>query len=122
MLKKFKPYIAISLLVEAVSLVILFLILCRRKKGVAGALLAVAAISGAVGGYLFWQEYGEALGLKTTEGEDDGSIDFSDSELDIDSKDISSELCRDDEEADESAEIFTEIPSEESSESDFKGI
>ena len=121
-LKKFKPYIAVCLLVQSVSLVLLFFMLCRKKQGLANTFLALAALSGAVGGALFWQEYGEVLGLKASE--DDGkTLDFSDVELDIDESAINAELGRDDgDSADDDGSDEADVPSEESSEDDFKGI
>ena len=54
MFKKTKLYVGISLLVQAVSSVVMFFILLGKKKSIAGAFLALAAVSGAAGGYLLY--------------------------------------------------------------------
>ena len=54
MFKKTKLYVGISLLVQAVCSVVMFFILLGKKKSVAGAFLALAAVSGAAGGYLLY--------------------------------------------------------------------
>ena len=54
MFKKTKLYVGVSLLVQAVSALVMFFILLGKKKSVAGAFLALAAISGAAGGYLLY--------------------------------------------------------------------
>lgn len=123
MYKRFKPYIAICLLVQSVSMVILFFLLYRKKRSIANTILALAAVSGAVGGVMFWQEYGEALGLKAASPEDEGALDFDDLDLGIDDEMLGAELRRDDE-ADEknTAGYYDDVPAEDSSEDDFKGI
>lgn len=54
MFKKTKLYVGVTLLVQAVSSLVMFFILLGKKKSVAGAFLALAAVSGAVGGYLLY--------------------------------------------------------------------
>ncbi len=54
MFKKTKLYVGVSLLVQAVCAVFMFFVLLGKKKSVAGAFLALAAISGAAGGYLLY--------------------------------------------------------------------
>ncbi len=54
MFKKTKLYVGVSLVVQAVCSVTMFFILLGKKKSVAGAFLALAAISGAAGGYLLY--------------------------------------------------------------------
>ena len=51
-LMKSKFYIGIALIVQAVSMIILFFTQLKKSKSLATAFLAVAAVSGAVGGYL----------------------------------------------------------------------
>lgn len=54
--KQSKQVVAISLIVAAVSMVAVFLSVCIRKKSLAKALLAVAAMEGAVGTFILWQQ------------------------------------------------------------------
>lgn len=54
MFKKTKLYVGVSLLVQAVTSVVMFFILLGKKKSIAGAFLALAAVSGAAGGYLIY--------------------------------------------------------------------
>lgn len=54
MFKKSKLYVGIALLVQSVSSVAMFFILLGRKKSIAGAFLALAALSGTAGGYLLY--------------------------------------------------------------------
>ncbi len=58
--KQSKQVLAISLIVAAVSMIAVFLSVCIRKKSLAKALLAVAAMEGAVGALLLWQQDLEA--------------------------------------------------------------
>lgn len=55
MLKNNKLYIAMSLLVSAFTSLVTFFVLLFKKKSIAGAFLAVAAISGTVGSYLLYE-------------------------------------------------------------------
>jgi len=124
MLKKFRPYIAICLLVQSISMIVLFFALLGKKKSLATTFLAIGAVSGAVGGVMFWQEYGAALGLKAVPAEDDEDyISFDDLDLELDDEMIGSAFSRDDEEgADEEIGFYDEISTEEASEDEFKGI
>jgi hypothetical protein len=54
MFKKTKLYVGVSLLVQAVCSVVMFFILLGKKKSIAGAFLALAAVSVAAGGYLLY--------------------------------------------------------------------
>ena len=54
MFKKTKLYVGVSLLVQAVTSIVMFFILLGKKKSLAGAFLALAAVSGAAGGYLIY--------------------------------------------------------------------
>ena len=54
MFKKTKLYVGVSLVVQAVCAVFMFFVLLGKKKSVAGAFLALAAVSGAAGGYLLY--------------------------------------------------------------------
>lgn len=54
-LKKTRPYIAITLLVQSFTFVILFFMLySKKKKSIASAFLALAGAGAALGGYLLW--------------------------------------------------------------------
>ena len=50
-----RKIVAVTLLVQAFSFFITFIILCVKKKSIAAAFLAIALMEGAVGGYLFYQ-------------------------------------------------------------------
>lgn len=56
MKKQTRLFAGIALLVNACTSLILFFILLGKKKGIAGAFAAVAALSGAAGGYLLYEE------------------------------------------------------------------
>ena len=71
MIKKTRLYVGISLIVQAFSFLIMFLILCTKKKSIAAAFLAVAAMEGACGAYLLYQE-------KSDRALDDADFDSSD--------------------------------------------
>ena len=58
MIKRTRLYVGISLVVQAFSFLIMFLILCTKKKSIAAAFLAVAAMEAACGAYLLYQEKG----------------------------------------------------------------
>ena len=124
MLKKFRPYIAICLLVQSISMIVLFFALLGKKKSLATTFLALGAVSAAVGGVMLWQEYGAALGLKAAPTEDDEDyISFDDLDLELDDEMLGSAFSRDDEEdADEEIGFYDEVSTEEASEDEFKGI
>ena len=94
MFKKFRPFIAITLLIQSISMIVLFFMLYKKKRSLANAFLAFAAVGGALGGILFWQEYGQALGLRSARKNED-IFDFDDLELDLDDDMLSAELSRD---------------------------
>ncbi len=54
MLKKTKLYSGITLFVQAFSFLTAFIMLCKKKKGLANGFLAIAAIGGAVGASLIY--------------------------------------------------------------------
>ena len=54
MFKKTKLFVGVSLLVQAVTAVVMFFILLGKKKSIAGAFLALAALTGAAGGYILY--------------------------------------------------------------------
>lgn len=95
MFKKFRPFIAITLLVQSISMIVLFFMLYNKKRSLANTFLALAAVGGAIGGIMFWQEYGEALGLKAAKDDDEDIFNFDDLELDLDDEMLSAELSRD---------------------------
>ncbi len=54
--KQSKHVLAISLIVAAFSILFVFVSVCVRKKSLTRALLAVAAMEGALGTFLLWQQ------------------------------------------------------------------
>ncbi len=88
MFKKTKLYVGISLLVQAVCSVVMFFILLGKKKSVAGAFLALAAVSGAAGGYLLYdckQDEELSFGCVGCDDEDCDCCEFGcEDELDAD--------------------------------------
>ena len=109
-MKKTRLYVGIALVVQAVSFAIMFIILCAKKKSIAAAFLAVAAMEGCAGGYLLWQ-YKEDM--KELDG-DFGADFFGDDEFDFGDDAISADLFGDDEGGEE-------IPVDtEASEADFQ--
>ena len=111
MLKKTRLYVGISLIVQAFSCLIMFLILCTKKKSVASAFLAVAAMNGVAGAYLLYQHKSE---LK--EEEFDPSCYFEDEDFDFDDSMINGDIYGDDE-----GKVSFEIPTDdEASEADFQ--
>ena len=57
--KQSEQIMAISLLVAAVSMVTVFITVCVRRKSLAKALLAVAAMEGAIGTFILWRQSAE---------------------------------------------------------------
>ena len=55
MFKKTKLTLSLALMVQSFTLFVLFIILCVKKKSIAAAFLAVSAMEGAAGVYLFLQ-------------------------------------------------------------------
>lgn len=78
MLKNSRLAVSISLLIQAFTLFVLFLILCAKKKSIAAAFLGVAAMEGAAGAYLFLQA------KEDLEENDFDPSDYLDETLDID--------------------------------------
>jgi hypothetical protein len=79
MFKKTKLYVGVSLLVQAVCSVVMFFILLGKKKSIAGAFLALAAVSGAAGGYLLYdckQEEELSFGCVGCDDEDCDCCEF----------------------------------------------
>ena len=74
MLKKSKLVVAVSLLVQSVTFFALFCILWAKKKSLAGAFLAVAAMGGATGAYLVVQMKKE-IAETAVEFDDDFEVD-----------------------------------------------
>ena len=54
-MKKTRLYVGITLIVQAISFVFMFILLCAKKKSIAAAFLAVATMEGCAGAYLLWQ-------------------------------------------------------------------
>ena len=83
MFKKSRLYVAIALLVQSFAFLIMFIILCAKKKSISAAFLAVSAMSGAAGAYLMYQEKqewdaGMAMdgSLDDEEGFEEGLLDY----------------------------------------------
>ena len=82
MFKKSRLYIAIALLVQSIAFFVMFLILCAKKKSISAAFLAVAAMGGALGGYLLYKEkldWNEGMNIDTSlDGEefDEAILDY----------------------------------------------
>ena len=74
MLKKSKLVVAVSLLVQSITFFALFCILWAKKKSLAGAFLAVAAMGGATGTYLVLQMKKE-IAETSVEFDDDFEVD-----------------------------------------------
>ncbi|NLK40207.1 MAG: hypothetical protein GX303_08235 [Clostridiales bacterium] len=117
MLKKMRLYVAVSLMVQSVTLALLFLILWARKKSISRAILALSAAQGAASLFLFW------LHLRDPETEiyDNRDLDydfFDDDDFEIDESILSASLRRDEE---DKSSVITEIPrDEDASEADFQ--
>ncbi len=56
MLRKSRFFVGISLMVQALSCLIMFIILCVKKKSLSVAFLALATMEAAAGAYLLYQE------------------------------------------------------------------
>ncbi|MBQ7172134.1 MAG: hypothetical protein IJR89_07650 [Clostridia bacterium] len=85
-MKKTRLYVGIALLVQAFSFVIMFIILAAKKKSLAAAFLAVAAMEGAAGGYLVWQHRQDEKEYEAQFGEDfltDEDMDLDDDALSL---------------------------------------
>ncbi len=91
MLKKSKLMLSVALLVQSFTLLVLFLILCFKKKSIAAAFLGVSAMEGAMGVYLFRQAVDE-LEENDFDPDDYLATDF-DVGLDLDGEMIASDLA-----------------------------
>ena len=111
MLKKTRLYVGISLIVQAFSCLFMFLILCTKKKSIASAFLAVAAMNGVAGAYLLYQHKSEI------EDEFDPSRYFDDDDdFVFDDTMINSDVY-----GDEKGSVTFDIPTDdEASEADFQ--
>ena len=94
MLKRSRFFVGIALMVQAVTLAVLFIFFMFKKKSVAAALLAIAALEGATGAYLLYQ-------IKEEEEEFDPDDYLFDEDYDfgLSDDDVTAELARDDDEA-----------------------
>ena len=94
MLKKSRLIVAVSLLVQSVTFFVLFCTLWSKKKSLAGAFLAVAAMGGAAGTYLVLQMKKE-IAKTSVEFDDDFDVDELAFETDFDlddESDVSDEI------------------------------
>ena len=92
-MKKTRLYVGITLIVQAISFVFMFILLCAKKKSIAAAFLAVATMEGCAGAYLLWQ-YKQDL----NEIDDGFGADFfGDEEFDFDEDAVNADLCCEDE-------------------------
>ena len=96
MLKRSKLMLSVSLLVQSFTLFILFLLLCVKKKSIAAAFLAVSAMEGAAGAYLF-RQVKEELEENDFDPSDYLDEDFLDEELDINEEMLRHEFAHRDE-------------------------
>ena len=85
-LKETRLYIALALAVQSFAFFIMFIILCAKKKSIAGAFLAVSAMEGGTAAYLLAgmrEEVGDEYDAvqDALETEEDG-FDFADIDLD----------------------------------------
>ncbi|MBR6744555.1 MAG: hypothetical protein IKM00_05005 [Clostridia bacterium] len=71
MFKKTKLYVGVSLLVQAVSAVFMFFILCGKKKSLAGAFMALATVCGVAGGYLLYDCKNEEMLFGSLDSDED---------------------------------------------------
>ncbi len=111
MIKKTRLYVGISLIVQAFTCLIMFLILCTKKKSIASAFLAVAAMNGVAGAYLIYQHKNEP----DRENAFDPSSYFDDDEFTFDSSMINADVY-----GDEGGSLEEDIPTDdEASEADF---
>lgn len=106
MLKKSRFPVAVTLLVQSLAFFVLFIILCAKKKSIAGAFLAVAAMEGAAGTYLLCQMKKEIA---------DTVVDFGDEDFEVDEAAVKADLERTDEERHAGT-----IPCEDASEEEFR--
>lgn len=113
MLKKTRLYVGIALIVQAFSSLFMFLILCTKKKSVASAFLAVAAMNGVAGAYLLYQHKSE---LKADEEGFDPSLYFDDEDFTFDDSMINADIY-----GKENGSLSDEIPcDDEACEADFQ--
>ncbi len=78
MLKSSRLAVSVSLLIQSLTLFVLFLILWAKKKSIAAAFLGVSAMEGAAGAYLFLQA------KEDLEENDFDPSDYLDETLDLD--------------------------------------
>lgn len=92
MSRKSKFIIAICLIAEAFTTIVLSLIYAERKKELSRALLSVGLLSGLGGAYLLYKEYREVKNEKfISEGED-----WCNDDCDFDDQDFFSDASADD--------------------------
>ena len=75
MFKKAKLPVAITLLVQSFAFLILFIILACKKKSIAGAFLAIAAVEGVAGGALLASMKKELCSTVVDFDEEDFEVD-----------------------------------------------
>ncbi len=82
---KSRFYIGIALLVQTVSMIVLFFSQWKKRKSLSAAFLAIGAVSGAIGGYLV------ATGAKDEEEKNEMLEALREDFFEIDEDDISDE-------------------------------
>lgn len=113
MIKKTRLFVGISLIVQAFSFLIMFLILCTKKKSIAAAFIAVAAMEGACGAYLLYQE---KVDRALVDADFDSSELFADEDFDFDDSMINADVY-----GQKDGAIDGDIPTDdEASEADFQ--
>ena len=111
-MKNTKVYVGISMIVQAFSCLIMFFILCTKKKSIASAFLAVAAMNGVAGAYLLYQHRLEQKGEES---------DSSDCFLDEDGFDFDCSMINSDIYGSDNGSVTFDIPTDEdATEADFQ--
>lgn len=89
-MKRLKPILGITLLVQSITFFVLFLVNAEKKKNLAKAFAALSAVGAVAGGVLIFLDYRERKQLKTAE--DDMFDEFDEFLEDYDDIDV----CEDD--------------------------
>lgn len=95
MLKKTKFYVGITLIVQALSFMAMFVMLCRKKKSLAGAILAIAIAGGVTGALLLYLDSKDELKRRKITAARDACCgdDFDEFFMDSDDEDLAEYYC-----------------------------
>jgi hypothetical protein len=91
-MKKLRPILGISLLVQSVTFFILYLVNVEKKKNLARAFATFAAIGGISGGILLYSEYKERKMLNEPIPDEDFYENFDEFLADLDDADINEDV------------------------------